>query len=510
MAALKAALEDKDPDLRRLAARALGKADVISPEALASLKAAMRDKDPDVRHAAREEYERAYRRVMDYPTQDHVPTLIAALKDSQPFVRRDAAGALAKVGAISALPDVMAALKAATKDKDPEVRRAATATWERIPLIEAYLLQGRSAEAEAALVQQLKVSPRDDQARFALGVLRFVHGVERLGQSLHKYGCQSEKTNIPFLRLPVPNNPDPDPIRYTDLRRLLDNFGRDLSAAEATLAGISDDNVKLPLHLAAIRLDLVGDGKSTAELIDILKKIMQRGQFDFQKSNPDLLVCFDRGDVAWLRAYCHLLMGMLDFYLAFDTEPWFDLAAGELFARPKNRFAGEDTVRGRKMVEAGKIEIALQEPARLGKFRKHLLKVAELNRETWKHIRAEKDDDHEWLPNPKQTGVLGLPVRNEMIDGWLAMVAELEALLNGERTLTFDGLGKDFVKDGKGLNLKALLEDPPAKFILQEGFPRTLPDKYFTERRDVKIDVLSRVFQLFGDPTAVAYAAWFN
>ena len=48
------------------------------------------------------------------------------------------------------------------------------------------------------------------------------------------------------------------------------------------------------------------------------------------------------------------------------------------------------------------------------------------------------------------------------------------------------------------------------RYILQNDFPRTLPDKYFSERRDVKIDVLFQVFQLFGDPTAVAYAAWFN
>ena len=45
--------------------------------------------------------------------------------------------------------------------------------------------------------------------------------------------------------------------------------------------------------------------------------------------------------------------------------------------------------------------------------------------------KAETDDDHEWLPNPKQKGALGLPVRDEMIDAWLAMMAELEVLLNG-------------------------------------------------------------------------------
>src|SRR5262249_14641758 len=151
------------------------------------------------------------------------------------------------------------------------------------------------------------------------------------------------------------------------------------------------------------------------------------------KSNPDFLVCFDRGDVAWLRAYCHLLMGMLDFYLTFDTEQLFNLSADELFAKPEDRFRGGDAERLREMADAWQ-GIAVQEPGRLSRFRKHLIKVAELNRETWKHIRAETDDDHEWLPNPKQKGVLGLPVQDRMIDAWLEMVAEVEALFEGKRT----------------------------------------------------------------------------
>jgi hypothetical protein len=373
------------------------------------------------------------------------------------------------------------------------------------PLVEKYLHSGELARGEQALEAALAAAPKDDQVRFGLGVLQFVRGVERLGQSLHLYGARSENTNVPFLRLPVPKNPDPAPISYAAFRRLLDDFRRDLSAAEATLAGVTDDGVKLPLRLAAVRLDLVGDGKPTDRFIDILTRVMQRQRFDFLKSNPDFLVCFDRGDVAWLRAYCHLLMGMLDFYLAFDTEASFDLAADELFAKPKKPFRGDDAERWQKIQEAGK-EIAVKEPARLGRFRKHLIQVAELNRETWRHIRAETDDDHEWLPNPRQKGVLGLQVRDEMVDAWLAMMAELEALLDGKRTF----LQVFINKNGKGLNLKTLLDDPPEKFVLDGTFPQNLPDKYWSVGKGVDINVLFRVIEVFNDPTAVAYAVWFN
>ena len=36
----------------------------------------------------------------------------------------------------------------------------------------------------------------------------------------------------------------------------------------------------------------------------------------------------------------------------------------------------------------------------------HLEAMIALSRESWKFILAEPDDDHEWVPNPKQHSVL--------------------------------------------------------------------------------------------------------
>jgi hypothetical protein len=367
------------------------------------------------------------------------------------------------------------------------------------PLVEQYLHSGELAKGEQALEAALAANPRDDQVRFGLGVLRFVRGVERLGQSLYEYGVKSEDTAFPFLRLPVPKNPEPAPITYTALRRVLDDFVRDLTAAETTLAGITDDGVKLPVRLADVRLDLTGTGKPTYRFVDVMKKIMRQQQFDLLRDNPEFLVCFDRGDVAWLRSYCHLLTGMLDFYLAFDTEQIFNLSSDEVFAKPKYPPPPKEN---RQWDEVLRV-IVVKEPARLGRFRRHLMKVAELNRETWNYIRAETDDDHEWLPNPRQKGVLGMPVRNDMIDAWLGMMGEFEALLDGKRTLGSP-------KDGKGLNLKALLDNPPDKFDFFGGFPRNLPDRYFSEAPEADWRSLTRVLAVFENTTAVAYWAWFN
>ena len=93
-----------------------------------------------------------------------------------------------------------------------------------------------------------------------------------------------------------------------------------------------------------------------------------------------------------------------------------------------------------------------------------------------------------------------------MIDAWLTMMGELEALLEGKRTF-LKSWGLD--KDGKGLNLKTLFDDPPEKFVL-DNFPKNLPDKYFSEDKEVSLETVFRVIQVFGDSTSVAYAAWFN
>jgi hypothetical protein len=366
------------------------------------------------------------------------------------------------------------------------------------PLVEKYLHSGELARGEQALEAALVANPKDDQVRFGLGVLRFARAVERLCQSLHEYGAKPDHTDLPFFRLPVPKNDDPAPVTNHAVRRMLDDLIRDLSAAEATLAGVTDVNVKLPLRLAAVRFDLTGRGKPTDKFVDVLRRLL-RQDFDFLKANPEFLVCFDRGDVAWLRAYCHLLMAMADFFLAFDTQEMFDRGADQTFARPKKG-------PGAKNADPLRV-IAVKEPVRLSRFRKHMLAVCALNRETWKFVLAETDDDHEWLPNPKQKGVLGLPVRAEMIEAWLGMVSEVEAALEGKKLIPVGLLWKT---DGKGLNLKTLLEDPPEQFDIDAIVARGPAPKYLEKGDFVNFEALLRIGRVFGDSLSVAYMAWFN
>jgi hypothetical protein len=384
------------------------------------------------------------------------------------------------------------------------VLAVATARATDLPLVEKYLHSGELAKGEQVLERALDANPKDDQARFGLGVLRFVRAIERLGQSLYEHGVKSDSTSTPFLRLPVPKNPDPVPVTYPALRRVFERFTADLEKAEATLAGVTDDKVKLPLRLANIHLDLDGDGKPTDQFLGLLKKLLGVQRFDFLDKNPDFRVSFDRGDVAWLRAYCHLLSAMLDVYLAFDLKLVFDIEGAHHFTKPRN-----DPKPSNAWWEL-LTRIDVTEPARLGSFRTYMVKVCELNRETWRFVRAETDDDFEWLPHAKQKGAIGLPVRDEMIDGWLTAIDEVEGLLTGKKLIDLRGLVNT---DGKGLNVKELLDHPPEKLELMKVAANGVDAKYLSKlTADNAFDdaAFRRVMAVFGDSLSVAYAAWFN
>ena len=374
------------------------------------------------------------------------------------------------------------------------------------PPVEKFLHGGRFADGEAASLLALDAAPADDETRFGLGVIQFARAVENLGKALHEYGAVSQKATKPFLRLPVPANANPSPISYKALGRVLDAFAADLGRAEATLAGVKDDNVKLRLRLAKVTFDFAGAGKDRTTLLDLMNKL-NGGRFDFQKADPDFRVHFDRGDVAWLRAYCHLLSAMVEGYRAVDEEAGFDERVRAIFPKveaPAGK-ADPDWVDGLRVVDA----------PRLRRMRLHLVAVCELNRETWAHIRKETDDDHEWLPHAKQTDRLGLPLNDERIDAWLAMMAQWEGLLKGER-LVPSGLlhlvGNH--PPGQGLNLKRLLDDPPADLLSQKRLRAEGIDAKFLEadkgKKTFDVQAVFAVFQLLNGPFGFAYAARFN
>ena len=64
-----------------------------------------------------------------------------------------------------------------------------------------------------------------------------MQAAERLGQSLYRHGLNPapEVFSVPFFRLPVPYNPNPETLTYDQARAMIRQFTDDLAIAEATL-----------------------------------------------------------------------------------------------------------------------------------------------------------------------------------------------------------------------------------------------------------------------------------
>jgi hypothetical protein len=396
------------------------------------------------------------------------------------------------------------------------------------PQVERYLLEGKLAQGEKALQAALAEDPKDAQARYGLGVIQFLRGVEGMIQSFHRHGLTPAGGAIPFLRLPVPENPDPEPIGYDDLRGIFRQFIEDTARAEATLAQVDDPAVRLPIHFGRIRLDFDGDGKAGEE--ETLWKIYARFNRGVDAPGPrpgeeapdakaarELAIGFDRGDVAWMRGYCHLLMAMAEVFLAHDGEDLFNHSAHLVFARPRTPFpflkpprksdAGGpefDTITD-VIATIHMIRLPVAEARRMAAALGHLEAMVQLSRESWRFYLAETDDDHEWIPNPKQSTVMpGGTVTDEMVKGWMEFLDEAQAIYAGKVLIPFwrDPGGS------RGINLRRAFTEPHGLDLVL-WVQGTAAAPYLEEGSITKPEFWGRMQRIFRGEF-IGFVIWFN
>jgi hypothetical protein len=398
-------------------------------------------------------------------------------------------------------------------------------SWSQAPDVQKFLMDGRLADCSVALVKHLDANPTDDRARFGLGITQFLQAYEHVGQSLYRYGLRTERSFVrpaPEIRELWPQNPKPEMIDHAAARKIVQTFVDDMNRAEATLAVVKDERVKLPIQMASIKIDLFG-----------LERPLNAG-FLFQQFGgvnmpadqlENFVIAFDRGDVVWLRGYCHFLAAVGEVLLAVDSQSLFECTAHLLFedVETPNTFLIEDrepfdTVQSfswNSRVVSDLIatihlllRFPVKEPDRLKVAHKHLLAMCQMSREMWVNFSAETDDDNEWIPNSKQTGVLGVPVTADMIKTWLATVAEAELVLEGKRLVPFwRGTQAD-----RGINLKRVfyestdidiplwLQGTAATPYLEKG-PLT---------KFIEPEMIGRIDRQFGGMNFIGFGFWFN
>jgi hypothetical protein len=380
------------------------------------------------------------------------------------------------------------------------------------------LAAGTLAAGDAELSALVARDGKDQDARFGLAIIRFVDAVENLSAGFYRYGARATNGGFPLMAffMPVPGNPNPQPITYQDFRRLLQAFVDDLAKADATLATVDDPAVKVPIDLMKIAVDVDGDGKiSAVEARLVALFIRMGGPRGTQAVDADATVAFDLGDALWLRGYTHVLMATGEFLLAHDWHEAFDGTFTQFFARVVSPMAQATAapdgpsllgVSGQSFADAiafiHLIRWPVAEPQRMRAVRDHLKTAIDLSRRTWTAIEAETDNDREWLPSPRQTSaVVPMSVTEEQIQSWRKILDESDAVLDGTKLLPH-------WRFAKGVNLRKVFEQPTTfDLVLWMTGQAAIP--YLQDGPISTATTWNRMTGVFGNGWG-SYLFWFN
>ncbi|RWF60006.1 hypothetical protein EN858_32915 [Mesorhizobium sp. M4B.F.Ca.ET.215.01.1.1] len=387
------------------------------------------------------------------------------------------------------------------------------------PLFEAKTV----TERNSALAALEAAAPSDPASAYAAGAGEFFTALEILAGGLHRHGFESPQSfMLPLMRLPVPDNPNPEPLTYEEFRAILVAFRDRLQKSAATLGSVpADADIGMVIDLTRLGIDLNEDGNIARDesAASIMAALSRGGAPDGPA--PSLTFRFDRADGYWLQGYAEFLMAQADFWLAHDFKTMFDGSFHMLFPRAKlplqdvlvppdggmsgSIFASEwrfaDFI---SLVHL--VNWPVVEPERRQAARRHLLEMIRLSREDWKAIRAETDNDREWLPGPKQKGpnpLTGLEVGEEQVTAWLATLDMAEDLLEGRVLLPH------FRVAGKGINMKRFFDEPKTfDLVLSITGPAIAP--YFESGRILTGDDFDQIQREFGGAGFLTFALWFN
>lgn len=381
-----------------------------------------------------------------------------------------------------------------------------------------------SADTVAARDAALKALEGDssDIAKYAIGAQRYFAGLERLGQALHRHGFDSPQSMMmPLMRLPVPPNPNPEPLTYEGFRAILAQFQADMTGAAASLAEVpAGEDFGVNVDLTKLGLDLDSNGGIGPE--ESIAGILQQmsGPMAEPPSAGAMSFRFDRADGIWLQGYANFLAAQADFWLAHDFQEAFDKSFHMFFPRAKlplqNDLVPLDGGMGGMFQSEWRladfvsfihyVNWPVVEPERRQRARLELLEMIRLSRENWKAIRAETDNEREWVPGPQQAGVqplTGLEVGEEEVKGWHDALDLAESLLEGRLLMPH------FRFADRGMDMKAFFAFPKQfDLVATITGPGAVP--YLADGNMLTWEQLDQIQQQFGRGGFMTYAIWFN
>jgi hypothetical protein len=304
-----------------------------------------------------------------------------------------------------------------------------------------------------------------DEDRFALGGVRFLKTVEGALQLRWRSGLTDSLGMLPVLRLPIAENPTPEPAGPGLVADLFRDVAAGMETARLPLDAIADDAAfGVEISLADLWFDVNANSRRDEgeDLLPLLGPMILGWRWaDRAPAAPAPVIRFDAADAAWLSAYTHMLGGVANLVLTYDPT---EATARVLDARDKMAAFGPvtpDPLTGAEGV--GAVDLiaitldALDSPpdaARAAAARDDFLAMIADNRRFWTLVERETDNDREWLPNDRQTSALGIAVPPGTAKTWQAVLDDAEALLQGKVLAPY------WRVSGAGLNVARLFTDP--------------------------------------------------
>jgi hypothetical protein len=290
-----------------------------------------------------------------------------------------------------------------------------------------------------------------DADRFALGGVRFLRAVEGALQLRWKTGLSEQLTMLPFLRLPIPENPAPAAFDPTAIATLFKDVGTGMDSARAPLTDIvANADFGVEISLSDLWFDINANATRDAgeDMLAVAGPMIVGWAWDSRDpTTPAPIIRFDGADVAWLSAYTHLLGGLSDVILAYDpTDPITRVtdartamsALGQLTPDPIFGMGGGSSL---DAVDYAAIILATlnQSPdkPRMASAQAHFLSMVTDNRRFWAEVGLETDNDNEWLPNDSQKSAMGIELPPGTGPMWLGVLSDFEALLTGKKLVPY-------------------------------------------------------------------------
>ena len=373
---------------------------------------------------------------------------------------------------------------------------------------------------------------------FLLGGVRFLRGIERMMQTRWDNSA-APIAFVPGMRGDLPPNPDGE-FDPAFLETALTRGVSQMERAQGPLKRAAGQEFAATIRITDLWFDVNKDGvKQDAEALTEMfvglqppppRREMLRDEngviirdengspiWEEPEAQPvfDGLIRFDSADADWLAAYVHLVSGVSELVLAADPTPAITRvtesrnkleAFGPTFFDATG-FGDEEWV---EMASATLLTLRGEPDATHTRAaHEHFRSMIAHNRAFWAEVMEETDNDHEWLPNPSQDSAFGVPVTEEVAEGWQDVLSEMSALLEGEALMPYwrlPNLGER--NNGVGINLAKWLQDPgDMDLILWIQGEAVLP--YLEKGRIVDTNVMSRFSQLTRG-NGLMFAAWFN